>query len=377
MASFGWFAPGVWLRRWQGRRFRPGAVAAGRYRIVERLGEGSFGVAYLCIDLRSGQRCVLKRISPARGGKERAERIYAREIGIMSRLDHPLIPRLLDSFRAERQPCFVMEYAAGRSLEQLLFTDGRRFSEERSLELILRLLAAIEYLHGLRIVHRDISIANVLLHGDELRLIDFGLARELRAGDAHAHGQGLPVSPAGGAARDAATGQVDAAGEHAGSPAAGQVDAAGEHAGSPAAGQVDAAGEHAGNAAAGQVDAAGEHAGSPAAKYVTDTDGVAGDAPTGKRLRRRLHVTSDFYALGHLLLFLLYSTYPDEEPAGRGRREEEKSWEEELTLHPGTKKLLRRLLEAEQPYSRCRDIADEIARILPDLKQQPHRSRRG
>ena len=347
VASFGWFAPGVWLRRWQGRRFRPGAVAAGRYRIVERLGEGSFGVAYLCIDLRSGQRCVLKRISPARGGKERAERIYAREIGIMSRLDHPLIPRLLDSFRAERQPCFVMEYAAGRSLEQLLFTDGRRFSEERSLELILRLLAAIEYLHGLRIVHRDISIANVLLHGDELRLIDFGLARELRAGDAHAHGQGLPVSPAGGAARDAATGQVDAAGEHAGSPAAGQVDAA------------------------------GEHAGSPAAKYVTDTDGVAGDAPTGKRLRRRLHVTSDFYALGHLLLFLLYSTYPDEEPAGRGRREEEKSWEEELTLHPGTKKLLRRLLEAEQPYSRCRDIADEIARILPDLKQQPHRSRRG
>lgn len=352
MASFGWFAPGVWLRRWQGRRFRPGAVVAGRYRIVERLGEGSFGVAYLCIDRRSGERCVLKRISPARGGKARAERIYARETGIMSRLDHPFIPRLLECFRAAGQPCFVMEYAAGRSLEQLLFSDGRRFSEERSLELILRLLTAVEYLHGLRIVHRDISIANVMLHGDELRLIDFGLARELRDGDRH--GQGLLGIPA--------AGEEDAASE-----------ASRDAAWGAAAGKEVGSDDVAGNAATTKETDADDVAGNVATAEENDADDMADDAPTDKRLRRRLHVTSDFYALGHLLLFLLYSTYPDEEPTWRGGREEEKSWEEELTLHPGTKKLLRRLLEAEQPYSRCRDIAEEIARILLDLKQRPHR----
>ncbi|WP_139488791.1 serine/threonine protein kinase [Brevibacillus dissolubilis] len=67
------------------------------------------------------------------------------------------------------------------------------------------------------------------------------------------------------------------------------------------------------------------------------------DYPEEKQLKRQVHVESDLYALGHFLLFLLYSTY---EPTG----EAEKSWEEELTLTPEIRGMLHRLLQIGQAY---------------------------
>ncbi len=265
--------------RWQ---FRSGSVILGRYRLVRKLGMGSYGAAYLCRDIRSGRLAVLKASRPARGGKLRAKRIFDIETGILERLHHPGIPKLYERFRNRGRPCFIMEHAKGKSLDELLFHDNRAFSEKQSLEIARKLLDIIAYIHAAGIIHRDISIANVILDGESVRLIDFGLARNLNATNS------------------------------------------------------------------------GE----------TEADDVEDDAPTEKKLRRKPDVTSDFYALGHLLLFLLYSTYSEKS----GTAAEEASWEEELTLHPLTKKLLRRLLMTEQPFARARDIAREVDRILSNLR---------
>ncbi|MFH5186900.1 serine/threonine protein kinase [Paenibacillus sp. TAB 01] len=272
------------LRLWQDLlQFRPDAVIAKRYRIVRKLGTGSYGSAYLCRDIRSGRRCVLKRVCPLRGGRARAEFIYGQETAILRRLAHPGLPGLYEQFRYGEHLCFTMEYMEGVSLDRLLFEQERVFTEKEALQLVLKLLSIVGYMHSVGIVHRDISIANVLLHGKSVQLIDVGLSREL--------------------------------------------------------------------------------AGSQPEDY--DPYEVDADDPSEKRHRRRIHVTSDFYAIGHLLLFLLYSAYPEEEQIKEKGREP--GWEQELTLQPGTKKLLRRLLLTEQPYRNAGELRRAIQRLLPDL----------
>lgn len=65
----------------------------------------------------------------------------------------------------------------------------------------------------------------------------------------------------------------------------------------------------------------------------------------GKQLCKEIHVHSDLYALGHLLLFLLYTTYNDTED------KEEKSWEEELKISNQGRKIIRRLLQLDEPFN--------------------------
>ncbi|PWK10299.1 serine/threonine protein kinase [Tumebacillus permanentifrigoris] len=62
-----------------------------------------------------------------------------------------------------------------------------------------------------------------------------------------------------------------------------------------------------------------------------------------KQIKREVEFRSDFYSMGHFLLFLLYTTF---ESSG----EEERSWEEELNLHPATKTLLKRMLQLQSPH---------------------------
>ncbi|WP_165842327.1 serine/threonine protein kinase [Paenibacillus xerothermodurans] len=270
------------LRGWHDLRFREGSLIHGRYLVRRKLGEGSYGVTYVCTDTVADRACVLKRVTPVRGGRTRAELIYAREVSILQRLQHPAIPTLYETFRYRNHLCFTMELMPGASLDCLLFQQHVRFSEYQSLRVLRELLPIVSYLHAIGILHRDISIANVLLDGEFAALIDLGLARELvPAGTGHQ--DPLEIEP--------------------------------------------------------------------------------GD-PSEKVLRRQIDVTSDFYALGHLLLFLLYSTYTARE---HNAAADDIGWERELDLHPGTKKLLRRLLLAEQPFGQACEIIHEVDQLLKAL----------
>ncbi|ACJ34408.1 serine/threonine protein kinase [Anoxybacillus flavithermus] len=76
-----------------------------------------------------------------------------------------------------------------------------------------------------------------------------------------------------------------------------------------------------------------------------------------QRLRRSIDVKSDIYALGHFLLFLLYSAYEPKE-------EEEKSWEDELLLSEEGRHVLRRMLQLDRPYASVKRLATDVARIV-------------
>lgn len=76
-----------------------------------------------------------------------------------------------------------------------------------------------------------------------------------------------------------------------------------------------------------------------------------------QRLRRSIHVKSDIYALGHFLLFLLYSAYEPTE-------DKEKSWEDELSLSIEARCVLRRMLQLDLPYASVAQLARDVADVI-------------
>ncbi|MEB3751562.1 serine/threonine protein kinase [Geobacillus icigianus] len=96
--------------------------------------------------------------------------------------------------------------------------------------------------------------------------------------------------------------------------------------------------------------------------YIGESAQWRDDDPLEKRLRREPHPRSDFYALGHFTLFLLYSAY---EPTS----EEEKSWEEELDLSPKARAILRKMLQLDAPYDHINELMMDVNRLLAERGQ--------
>ncbi len=155
-------------------------LVRGRYRLVRPLGQGGQGTSYLGEDTEGGQEVVVKllRMSDVRGWTQ--VELFEREARVLNGLNHPSIPRYVDSFEAEidGQHTFglVQQYMAAPCLQKLV-SSGWRGTEEEIRDIGARLLAIVGYIHSLRppIVHRDINPKNVLRSDDgTVYLVDFG-----------------------------------------------------------------------------------------------------------------------------------------------------------------------------------------------------------
>ncbi|NGQ96333.1 serine/threonine protein kinase [Brevibacillus sp. SYP-B805] len=102
------------------------------------------------------------------------------------------------------------------------------------------------------------------------------------------------------------------------------------------------------------------------ARFLGDKDAALHDTldqyPPEKRIKRQVEPASDLYALGHFLLFLLYSTYTPQ-PG-----QPERPWEEELALSPEVRRMIRKLLQIDPPYRDVDQLLAEIDRYLRKTK---------
>jgi serine/threonine-protein kinase len=80
--------------------------------------------------------------------------------------------------------------------------------------------------------------------------------------------------------------------------------------------------------------------------------------------RKQINVQSDFYGLGHFILFLLYSSYSPEKKA------KERSWEEELAISDAAKNIIRRLLQIDKPYKDCLEIQQDFCKVINTMKMK-------
>uniref|UniRef100_A0A8B9DH38 non-specific serine/threonine protein kinase n=1 Tax=Anser cygnoides TaxID=8845 RepID=A0A8B9DH38_ANSCY len=147
------------------------------YRVLEAVGEGSFGRVYKGRRRHSARVVALKFI-PKVGRSEKELKNLQREIEIMRGLRHPNIVQMLDSFETDKEVVVVTDYAEGE-LFQILEDDGS-LPEDQVQTIAAQLVSALYYLHSHRILHRDMKPQNILLGKDGvIKLCDFGFARAM------------------------------------------------------------------------------------------------------------------------------------------------------------------------------------------------------
>ncbi len=167
-----------------------GEVLRGRYRIIERIGQGGMGSIYLADDTRlRGRQCALKEVEYDRALPEKirdeARDQFLREATVLARLDHPNLPKVSDFFSIGARDYLVMDYVPGKDLRALLLEARRnkKFLDENDvLSWAEQLANALTFLHIQEppIVHRDIKPSNLKLMPQGLiKLVDFGLVKIL------------------------------------------------------------------------------------------------------------------------------------------------------------------------------------------------------
>jgi serine/threonine protein kinase len=156
----------------------PGATVAGDALVVDGLlGAGGMGVVYAVRELATGRRLAMKTV---RNASPRAVHGLHREYLRLAGLRHRNIVAV-DRMHDDGTRClFTMEVVAGESLVGHV-RPGGRLDVRRLRRALGQLIDALHYLHGAGPVHRDVKPSNVLVAGDRVVLVDFGLA--VHAGD--------------------------------------------------------------------------------------------------------------------------------------------------------------------------------------------------
>ncbi|KGR77310.1 serine/threonine-protein kinase [Ureibacillus sinduriensis] len=146
------------------------------YNFIEEIGIGAYGVAYLLEDAASDKKYVLKRLKTKHRHKKKIRQKFDREIKILKETGLHHVPAIISHGKIQDIPFYIMDYIEGKTFEQAIFAEGKRFPLERSLQITKELLSIIKEFHKKGIVHRDLRIPNILLKGNTLYIIDFGLA---------------------------------------------------------------------------------------------------------------------------------------------------------------------------------------------------------
>ena len=183
-------------------KLQPGTLLQGdRYRIIDVLGQGGFGITYLAEQVMAERKVCIKEFFPkeyynrnedsrsislgSQGSAEIMELYKAKfikEAKTIAKLDHPNIIHIFDVFAENNTAYYVMEYIDGESLSTLVKSRGV-LPESEAISYIKQVAAALGSIHEQRIMHLDIKPANVMLRKEDGRvvLIDFGLSKQYDA----------------------------------------------------------------------------------------------------------------------------------------------------------------------------------------------------
>ena len=156
-----------------------GTTVAGRYRLVERIGEGGMGTVWTAQQTDPVKRTVAVKLVKAGMDSKAVLARFDAERQALALMDHPNIATVLDGGLHAGRPYFVMELVKGTPITD--FCDARRLTPRQRLELFVPVCQAIQHAHQKGVIHRDIKPSNVLvaLYDDRPvpKVIDFGVAK--------------------------------------------------------------------------------------------------------------------------------------------------------------------------------------------------------
>jgi len=159
---------------------RVGSVVAGRYKLIEAIGEGGMGQVFMAQQTEPVRRAVAVKVIKAGMDSKAVLARFEAERQALAMMDHPNIAKVLDAGTTDGgRPYFVMELVKGLPITK--FCDERKLTPRQRLELFVPVCQAIQHAHQKGVIHRDIKPSNVMiaLYDDRPvpKVIDFGVAK--------------------------------------------------------------------------------------------------------------------------------------------------------------------------------------------------------
>ena len=155
----------------------PGALFAGRYRIIEDLGRGGMGRVLKALDTRTNEKVAIKVVRTDLESDARAAERFSHELTAARKIAHRNVCRMYDLGEDGGRLYITMEYVSGEDLKSILRMMGA-MSPAQAVGIARQICEGLEEAHRLGVVHRDLKPANVLVDRDgHARIMDFGIAR--------------------------------------------------------------------------------------------------------------------------------------------------------------------------------------------------------
>jgi serine/threonine protein kinase len=138
------------------------------------IGNGSFGSVHKAFRISDSHEVFLKISNNILD--EPTPKFLENETEILKQISHPNIIQYFESFWLEKKFCIVMEFADGGTLQEKL---GQKLSEKEILQILGQLLDGLKYLHHKKIFHLNLKPSNILFVKNQLKIVDFGMAKSI------------------------------------------------------------------------------------------------------------------------------------------------------------------------------------------------------
>jgi len=153
-----------------------------RYKVIKKLGQGSFGAVYKVYDNELEIEKALKIIPEAISNDKEAMKSLRKEASIMAKLNNASIVRVYDFHYSGEIKYIDMEYVEGESLADIKTEKpDKKFTEEEVKQYAVQILEGLNYAHKKSVIHKDIKPQNIMLDkSGKIRIMDFGIAESVQ-----------------------------------------------------------------------------------------------------------------------------------------------------------------------------------------------------
>jgi serine/threonine protein kinase len=152
-----------------------------KYNILKVLGDGAFGIVYKAVNTETNEIVAIKKMKRKFSNWDECKNL--REVKSLIKLSHPNIMKLKEVLKVKEELYLVFEYLTQNLFQnyEKLKEKGKGFTEDQVKSIIYQSATALAFMHKHNFFHRDLKPENILIHGDKVKLGDFGLAREIRS----------------------------------------------------------------------------------------------------------------------------------------------------------------------------------------------------
>jgi len=159
-----------------------GSTFAGRYQVIEKVGEGGMGRVYRVLDKEIEEEVALKLIKHEIAADEKVIERFRNELKFARKISHRNVCRMYDISEDKGTHYITMEYVPGEELKEMIKRSGK-LDIAKSISICSQVCEGLAEAHKLGVVHRDLKPQNIIIDNEgHARIMDFGIARSLEAG---------------------------------------------------------------------------------------------------------------------------------------------------------------------------------------------------